>query len=340
MFDAGMGAFLPDLLAKSDTGWSNVDNLTSDQTPTLTGRMSNAASQARLIIDGRRVAEVPVVNGLWRYAVPADAALAAGGHTIAARAVDASGKVGRLSEPLAVKIVTPAPNAPTLRPGNAADTGTKGDEKTIDSVRQLMPYSWHAARFDNSPVNTRRRTSVHISIAAYTPRASLSVGGESRLRRDSPDRYRCTVVRCTFRPPGLPRPALHFSTGVHTRLLETVPEAERVGPVFKLERFDGQPGRPAVDRVSQMVGKIGAKAKVRVDVKKTASAHDLRRAFGERWAARLMPAQLMELMRHESIDTTLSYYVGRNAERTAAILWDEDQKAVRTHAAPADAAAN
>ena len=79
--------------------------------------------------------------------------------------------------------------------------------------------------------------------------------------------------------------------------------------------------------MSKVVSSIGEKAKVRVDVKKTASAHDLRRAFGERWAARLMPAQLMELMRHESIDTTLSYYVGRNAERTAAILWHEHEKA-------------
>ena len=35
-----------------------------------------------------------------------------------------------------------------------------------------------------------------------------------------------------------------------------------------------------------------------------------------------MPAQLMELMRHESIETTLTYYVGRNAERTAAALWE------------------
>jgi len=31
-------------------------------------------------------------------------------------------------------------------------------------------------------------------------------------------------------------------------------------------------------------------------------------------------------LRHESIDTTLSYYVGRNAERTAAILWSEDRE--------------
>ena len=51
-----------------------------------------------------------------------------------------------------------------------------------------------------------------------------------------------------------------------------------------------------------------------------------------------MPAQLMELMRHESIDTTLSYYVGRNAERTAAILWDEDQRACKSDSAATDPA--
>jgi integrase len=109
------------------------------------------------------------------------------------------------------------------------------------------------------------------------------------------------------------------------RLLETVPEHERIGPVFRLKRMDGKPSAITKDRVSKIVTKIGVKAKVRVDARKTASAHDLRRAFGERWAAKLMPAQLMELMRHESIDTTLSYYVGRNAERTAAILWDQEK---------------
>ena len=59
---------------------------------------------------------------------------------------------------------------------------------------------------------------------------------------------------------------------------------------------------------------------------------DERRAsIGQRdWAARLMPAQLMELMRHETIETTLSYYVGRNAERTAAILWHEHEKATES----------
>ena len=41
------------------------------------------------------------------------------------------------------------------------------------------------------------------------------------------------------------------------------------------------------------------------------------RAVVERAAARLMPAQLMELMRHESIETTLRFYVGTDAQRTA-----------------------
>jgi integrase len=117
-------------------------------------------------------------------------------------------------------------------------------------------------------------------------------------------------------------------------LLKTVPEEERTGPVFRLDRIDGTLGRPTTDRVSKVVSKIGARAMVRVDSRKTASAHDLRRSFGERWASRLMPAQLMELMRHESIETTLAFYVGRNAERTAAILWDEHEKAAMTEQNP------
>jgi integrase len=52
---------------------------------------------------------------------------------------------------------------------------------------------------------------------------------------------------------------------------------------------------------------------------KYASTHDLRRTFGDRWAALIMPAHLQQLMRHESIETTLRYYVGANAERTSEI---------------------
>ncbi len=54
---------------------------------------------------------------------------------------------------------------------------------------------------------------------------------------------------------------------------------------------------------------------------KFASAHDLRRSFGQRWAARVMPQILMQLMRHEDMSTTMKYYVGKEAEATADVLY-------------------
>jgi hypothetical protein len=115
-------------------------------------------------------------------------------------------------------------------------------------------------------------------------------------------------------------------------MLLAVAEAERSGPVFKL---DGRLGRLRANEVSKIVSRIGKAAGVRVYVSpkdpekvKYASAHDLRRAFGERWAARLMPAQLKELMRHESIETTLRFYVGTDAQRTAEAAWEAYERTV------------
>ena len=61
--------------------------------------------------------------------------------------------------------------------------------------------------------------------------------------------------------------------------------------------------------------------------KKWASAHDLRRAFGTRWAKRVMPAVLKELMRHADIATTMQFYVDQDARETAADLWREHKAA-------------
>ena len=84
-------------------------------------------------------------------------------------------------------------------------------------------------------------------------------------------------------------------------------------------------------RVCRIVGNIGKKAGVvvatvekrkRVDgklvtttAKKFATAHDLRRSFGTRWAKRVMPAVLQRLMRHAEIATTMKYYVTMDADR-------------------------
>jgi integrase len=119
-------------------------------------------------------------------------------------------------------------------------------------------------------------------------------------------------------------------------LLKT-PEADRHGPVFRpraVECPDAKGGRPRSvgglrdpDWVGTVCRRIGKKADVVVDRSdkgriKWASAHDFRRAFGVRWAARVMPPVLMELMRHEDIKTTMKYYVGQDSHRTAKAAWD------------------
>jgi hypothetical protein len=78
--------------------------------------------------------------------------------------------------------------------------------------------------------------------------------------------------------------------------------------------------------------KADGKAKATPDdgmKRKFASAHDLRRAFGLRWSARVMPAVLQQLMRHESIETTMRYYVGRDADAVADVLWQAVESGTR-----------
>ena len=108
-------------------------------------------------------------------------------------------------------------------------------------------------------------------------------------------------------------------------LLQT-PEHERTGSVFDPSGIYGRICRDP-NCTSKIISRIGRAAVVKVNMSekgkvKYASAHDLRRAFGARWAARVMPAQLKELMRHEDISTTMKYYVGHNAEATADAIWE------------------
>jgi integrase len=100
------------------------------------------------------------------------------------------------------------------------------------------------------------------------------------------------------------------------------PEAERHGRVFTI---DGAVAGKAMTekRVSRKISAIGKAANVVVNktAGKYASAHDLRRCFGTRWAKKVMPAVLQQLMRHASIDTTMAYYVDVDADDVADQLW-------------------
>ena len=105
-------------------------------------------------------------------------------------------------------------------------------------------------------------------------------------------------------------------------LLLRTPEGERHGRVFRLNHARrGTPLAPMA--VGKLVTRIGKKARIVVNSAdgKTASAHDLRRSFGTRWAKRVMPAVLRKLMRHASIETTMAFYVDLNVDEMADDLW-------------------
>lgn len=104
--------------------------------------------------------------------------------------------------------------------------------------------------------------------------------------------------------------------------LRSVPPDDRVGLVFNPVMHRGVCHR--IDTVSKAIVGIGEAAQIKVDEKNKqavfASAHDLRRAFGFRWSRKVNAMVLKELMRHASVTTTEKFYVGIQADETAAML--------------------
>ena len=125
-------------------------------------------------------------------------------------------------------------------------------------------------------------------------------------------------------------------------LLLEVPEVDRHGCVFRLPRAREHEVPPSDTYVSRVVTAIGRAAGLvvappyrmrrsatRPPEPKYASAHDLRRSFGTRWAKRVLPQVLQQLMRHENIQTTMRYYVDLDAQSVAQTLWDAHQASQR-----------
>jgi integrase len=104
--------------------------------------------------------------------------------------------------------------------------------------------------------------------------------------------------------------------------LRKTPAAERRGKVF-----------PVVTRAGRILSEIGEHAGIVVSEDgKFASAHDLRRTFGTRWAAKLRPIALKTIMRHKDIRTTLSYYVDQEADDVGAEIWQSVHERVHDSA--------
>lgn len=96
--------------------------------------------------------------------------------------------------------------------------------------------------------------------------------------------------------------------------LRETPDLEREGLVVDLGEFD----RTVASHVIADCGKL---AGIKTSPSKFASAHDIRRAFGQRWAKVVRPMTLQKMMRHSSLQTTLDYYVDLEDEDVGRELW-------------------
>jgi large repetitive protein len=109
---------VPDLIAASDTGSSDSDNITDMTTPTFTGT-AEANSTVNVLIDnisnGTSTADG---SGNWSYTATV---LAVGSHTVAATATDAAGNVSASSANLNIQIGFNAPAAPATVNATAGD---------------------------------------------------------------------------------------------------------------------------------------------------------------------------------------------------------------------------
>lgn len=104
--------------------------------------------------------------------------------------------------------------------------------------------------------------------------------------------------------------------------LRSVPEPKRNGAVFKWPLSRGYTEN--LKTIGKRISWCGSKACIRTGKGKTASAHDLRRSFGSRWALKVQPFVLKTLMRHSSITTTERFYVSIDSDRVSEALIKAD----------------
>ncbi len=106
--------------------------------------------------------------------------------------------------------------------------------------------------------------------------------------------------------------------------LDQTPGELRTGKIFNLVSLQTK-RRFTARTIGRFVSRIGKQANLIVDKRENryVTAHDLRRSFGTRWAAKVKPATLRMLMRHRSVETTMKYYVDMDADDIGDELWQK-----------------
>ncbi|SIT93566.1 gliding motility-associated C-terminal domain-containing protein [Pontibacter indicus] len=127
---------VPDLLSSSDTGISNNDNITSDNTPTFSGTAT--AGYTVTLYSGGSVVGTTTADGAGNWSITTTT-LADGAHIMTAKAVDGTGSQSPASAALTVTIDTTAPNT-TITGSPAAVTNATSATFTFTSNETSITF--------------------------------------------------------------------------------------------------------------------------------------------------------------------------------------------------------
>lgn len=183
---------VPDLDGGSDSGTSDSDNITSDNTPTIGGTAEDGATVT--LYDGAAMVGTAVATGgAWSIT---SSALAAGAHALTTTVTDAAGNVSAASAALSITVDTSAPalaissDAAQLKAGETAtltftfseDPGATFDMSDIAvSGGTLGALSGtgltRTAVFTPAPDTDGGSASISVAAGAYTDAAG-NAGGE------------------------------------------------------------------------------------------------------------------------------------------------------------------
>ena len=192
----------PDLIAASDSGASNTDNITSVTTPTFTGT-AEAGSTVTLFDGTTKIGAAVATGGTWNIT---SSSLSNGVHAISATATDVAGNVSLATAALSVTVDTNTPSAPVFNAVSTARVAGTGDPGGMVTVRDggttlgatkvgpLGNWSW---AFLTAPGNT-----VHVYTAFETDAAG-NVGpvtaGTAQLGTTGADKLTSTAGNDFFR---------------------------------------------------------------------------------------------------------------------------------------------
>ena len=162
----------PDLMAASDSGASQTDNLTNDATPTFSGTGAEPFATVKLYDGATLVGEaIADLAGNW---TATSSSLADGVHILTVKQTDLMGNTSAGSDALSVAIDTKAPTTASV---TMSDSALKiGDTSTV-----TITFSEAVAVFDNSDVTVENGTLSTLTSAdsgvtwtgTFTPTANI-----------------------------------------------------------------------------------------------------------------------------------------------------------------------